>query len=105
MSEAPADNFIKNAFKILDENSVSNTSETWYPLEKVPPVRKLASSRRNKKCDVEGCTLDACSLWSTWKRSENFESASMSLIYVCVDFQEGKFGGWPSLNFFWEKVM
>lgn len=97
LSKVTSYNFIKNSFETLDENADCAT-KTWYQFEKVLSLRKLASPRRNKKCEVEGCTLDACSLWSTWKRSETFDSASMSRMSVCVDCQEEKFGGWPSLH-------
>ena len=98
LSEAAPSKFIKSSFVTLGENAVCGTTETWHQLEKVLSLRKLASPRRNKKCNIDGCTLDACSLWSTWKRSENFEWVSMSRVYVCVDCQEDKFGGWPNLR-------
>lgn len=99
LSREPSYNSIKNYFKIFDENAALGTMETWHQLDKVLSLRKLSSHRRNKKCDVEGCTLEACSLWSTWKRLENLESASRSRMYVCVDCQEKKFGGWPTLPY------
>ncbi len=88
---------INNTFKKNQEANVTDHS-AWHQFEKILSLRKLAGTRRIKKCYVDGCDLDACSLWSTWKRTREPENPTMTLMYVCLDCQEHKFGGWPTLN-------
>lgn len=73
---------------------------TSYMFEKVLSFRKL-TGKRIKKCNIDGCNLGACSLWTTWKRNDDSSSSDNSTrkpIYVCVDCQEEKLGGWPNLT-------
>jgi len=68
----------------------SVTPTTLYHFEKVLSFRKLTGARI-KKCNVDGCSLPACSLW---KLGDGWNTRKR--IYVCLDCQERKFGGWPS---------
>jgi hypothetical protein len=80
-----------------DEKAVVAAPTTWHKFEKVLSFRKLTGNRL-KKCNMDGCTLGACSLWTIWKRNDASDILTRKMFYVCVDCQENKFGGWPTLS-------
>jgi hypothetical protein len=74
---------------------VAAPAATWHKFEKVLSFRKLTGNR-TKKCNIDGCTLGACSLWTIWNRNDASDIPTRKMLYVCVDCQENKFGGWPT---------
>lgn len=67
----------------------------WHKFEKVLSFRKLTGSRM-KKCNMDDCDLGACSLWTIWDQSDASDIPTKKPLYLCLDCQEQKFGGWPT---------
>lgn len=88
------------AFQIKESDDMEAMAKPkiWYEFEKILSFRKLTGTRI-KRCNSGGCSVPACSVWYMWEISDCQDAPTKKNgLYLCVDCQETKFGGWPPLH-------